>query len=194
MKVKILTLLAAIFLIGNVSFGQGVGAYKAKRSEMVKVKKNNLAPQRQGFYVMPEVGVGLVFDSEYFTWNVQGIFGYEFNNYLSIGIGTGLTSLELYDNINIPLFVNIRGDITKKDITPYYSIDCGYSLCLNTDGYFQEGVIISPELGIRIRKYYIGCEFLITEYHREWYDYYGYMYLEDYATCNLYLKFGYRFH
>lgn len=167
--------------------------YSEENETISRTKENRKAlrenPKRKGFYVMPEVGVGIT-TGENFTWKMQGIFGYYFNNHLSVGIGTGLSSLELYDNINIPLFVNVSGDMTKKAITPYYDIDCGYSLCLNTDTYFQEGIIISAGFGLRIIKCYIGCEFLITESH--YYDYHNENNYEDYGECNISLKFGYK--
>ena len=139
MKVKILILLAAIFLLGNVSSAQGVGAYKAKKTEVVK-KRNNINPERRGYYVMPEVILGVVSDRGPML-NVNATLGYEFNNHFALAVGTGFNNT--YDdnmgyshldkkemNIEIPLYININGDFSRRplldEITPYYDIDLGF--------------------------------------------------------------------
>lgn len=154
MKVKLLTLLAAIFMLGNVSSAQGVGTFKAKKKSTI-VKKN-LAPQRQGTFIMPKLGVGINVDAELSTLNLQAVLGYEFNNHFAIGVGIGFdnyyyfhntgyrgTNMYIYDlnlNLNynygyvyekrrltssIPLYINIHGDFSRHRTTAYYSLDLG---------------------------------------------------------------------
>ena len=192
MKIKIFTLLAAIFLLSNISWGQ-VGEYRVRKTETItkKIEKPKVIiennPQREGFFVIPEVGVaGLDFKDELFVLSLQGIFGYEFNNHLAFGVGTGL----IYSDYSyIPLYLNLRGDITKKQIakgiTPYYSIDFGYNVSLDTHyTRYIQGVLFSPEFGIRTNKFYIGTEFMITNYHHYYYYYQ--------ATLVWSLKLGYK--
>ena len=175
MKIKIFTLLAAIFLLSNISWGQ-VGEYRVRKTETItkKIEKPKVIiennPQREGFFVIPEVGVaGLDFKDELFVLSLQGIFGYEFNNHLAFGVGTGL----IYSDYSyIPLYLNLRGDITKKQIakgiTPYYSIDFGYNVSLDRSWSYIQGVLFSPEFGIKANKFYIGTEFMITKHHDKW--------------------------
>ena len=178
MKIRIFTLLTAIFLLSNVSWGQEVGEYRARKIETITkkiekpkkpkvIRENN--PQREGFFVIPEVGF-LGVDYYGYTLSLQGIFGYEFNNHLAFGVGTGLnfSNIEHY----IPLYISLRGDITKKQIAPYYSIDFGYNVSLDNSyyNYHIQGVLFSPEFGIRTNKFYIGTEFMITKLHRRYYD------------------------
>lgn len=191
MKIKIFTLLAAIFLLSNISWGQ-VGEYRVRKTETItkKIEKPKVIiennPQREGFFVIPEVGF-LGVDHYGYTLSLQGIFGYEFNNHLAFGVGTGLnfSNTENY----IPLYISLRGDITKKQIdkgiTPYYSIDFGYNVSLDTHyTRYIQGVLFSPEFGIRTNKFYIGTEFMITNYHHYYYYYQ--------ATLVWSLKLGYK--
>lgn len=201
MKIRIFTLLAAIFLLSNISWGQ-VGEYRVSRTKTItkKIEKPKVIrednPKREGFFVIPEVGfLGVDYDG--YTLSLQGIFGYEFNNHLAFGVGTGLnySNNETY----IPLYISLRGDITKKQIakgiTPYYSIDFGYNVSLGSGWReYIQGVLFSPEFGIRTNKFYIGTEFMITNHHYYHYEYYhyDYYYYDNKATLVWSLKLGYK--
>ena len=166
MKIRIFTLLTAIFLLSNVSWGQEVGEYRARKIETItkKIEKpkkpkvvREINPQREGFFVIPEVGVGVgISDSSRFSLCLHGTFGYEFNNHLAFGVGTGFNFIN--NEGGIPLYANLHGDITKKiyGITPYYSFDIGYIFF--PDYWKYEGLLLSPELGIKTNKLYIGCK------------------------------------
>ncbi len=162
MKIRIFTLLAAIFLLSNVSWGQ-VGEYRVRKTETITkkiekpkvVRENN--PQREGFFVITEAGLGFDYWVE-IALHLHGTIGYEFNNHLALGIGTGFDFGE--NEVGIPLYVNLRGDITKKPIfngiTPYYGFDFGYKF---SDYWRYQGILFSPELGIKTNKLYIGTKF-----------------------------------
>ena len=193
MKIKIFTLLAAIFLLSNISWGQEVGEYRVRKTETITKKiekpKKQINPQREGFFVIPEVGF-LGVDNHGYTLSLQGIFGYEFNNHLAFGVGTGLNFSDI--GAYIPLYISLRGDITKKQIakgiTPYYSIDFGYNVSLDRSWGEIQGVLFSPEFGIKANKFYIGTEFMITNYHPNYHNYYYY----NKATLVWSLKLGYK--
>lgn len=206
MRIKILTLLTGLFLFSNLTFAQSVGEYRVRKTETVTrkiekpkkpkvVRENNL--QREGFFVVPEVGifgVGIFGDSLYsgkLAFGLQGVCGYDINNHLALGIGTGLKTV-VNEGLFLPLYVNFRGNITKKQIakvlTPYYSINFGYNICIKEHNYEREyidGLLFTPELGIRINNFHIGTEFMITEYHHIDYDKY-------YVNLVLSLKLGYK--
>ena len=209
MKIKLLTLIATIFLLTNISLGQSVGEYRVRKIETItkkieKPKKPKVIrednPKREGFFVIPEVGL-IGFDNwgdswmESYVLNANGIFGYEFNNHFAAGIGIGLNITKY---LNLPLYISIRGDITKKpiatSITPYYGVDFGYNIKLTSyNGYnreYNKGILFSPEIGIRTNKIYIGAEFMITKHHNH--NKYGY----DDTDPNLVLsiKLGYKYH
>ena len=242
MKVKLLTLLAVISLLGNVSSAQGVGAYKAKKTEVVKVKNKNLVPQRQGFFIMPEIEVGGIsrngLDGGY-QYKINAIFGYEFNNHFSLGVGTGFnngarktfimismkkdwvgtgfnngarkTLFYHYGTFmakmsNLPLYINIHGDIFKAKTSLYYSLDLGFMLPLkkayyndndniNIDSNYYEcyykGIIISPELGVRINNCYLGINCLIANTYKNYV--FPHWYVEDkFKEFIFSIKFGYK--
>ena len=203
MKIRIFTLLAAIFLLSNISWGQ-VGEYRVRKTETITkkiekpkvVRENN--PQREGFFVISEIGL-IGFDNwgdyyiESYVLNANGIFGYEFNNHFAAGIGIGLN---VTNYLNLPLYISIRGDITKRpittNITPYYGVDFGYNIKLTSyDGYnytnYNKGILFSPEIGIRTNKFYIGTEFMITKHYR-----YRYTYYNTSPNLVLSLKLGYK--
>jgi hypothetical protein len=183
MKIRIFTLLAAIFLLSNISWGQ-VGEYRVRKTETITkkiekpkvIRENN--PQREGFFVISEIGL-IGFDNwgdyyrESYVLNANGIFGYEFNNHFAAGIGIGLN---ITNYLNLPLYISIRGDITKRpittNITPYYGVDFGYNIKLTSYHMrYNKGILFSPEIGIRTNKIYIGAEFMITKHHKHDYGY-----------------------
>ena len=203
MKIRIFTLLAAIFLLSNVSWGQ-VGEYRVRKTETITkkiekpkvVRENN--PQREGFFVITEAGL-IGFDNwgdyyvESYVLNANGIFGYEFNNHFAAGIGIGLN---VTNYLNLPLYISIRGDITKRpittNITPYYGVDFGYNIKLTSyDGYnytnYNKGILFSPEIGIRTNKFYIGTECMITNHHTN-----HYTWDNDNIALVISIKLGYK--
>lgn len=216
MKIKLLTLLVAIFLLGNVSSAQGVGTFKAKKKSTV-VKKN-LAPQRQGTFIMPKVGAGYNFGVGSFAFNLQAVFGYEFNNHFAIGVGTGFNNISFdFGNmqrtlsVSIPLYLNIHGDFSKHKTTAYYSLDLGVQMPIRraleneyyydydyhdnplTNEYFCKGFFVSPEIGIRFNSCYLGLNFTYARRHE--YVYKNNNRSHIHYTNNLQtlsLKFGYK--
>lgn len=206
MRIKILTLLTGLFLFSNLTFSQSVGEYRVRKTETVTrkiekekkpkvVRENNL--QGEGFFVVPEVGIFGA--SVHLTFGLQGVCGYDINNHLALGIGTGLRTVG-DAGLFLPLYVNFRGDITKKQIakvlTPYYSINFGYNICVKEHvGDFSiayiDGLLFTPELGIRINNFHIGTAFMITEYHYQYTDpIYGFYRRSDFGVLSL--KLGYK--
>lgn len=191
MKLKILTLLAVIFLLGNVSSAQGVGAYKAKKTEVVK--KRNPVPQREGLFIMPEIEIGSLEIFEDFHYKINAIFGYEFNNHFSLGVGAGFNSTNISnyqkEKINdLPLYMNIHGDMFKAKTSLYYSLDLGVAIPMKKAGIllnyyyddyrdhycyeelYHKGLMISPEIGVRTNNCYFGINCLIAKTHQYWYE------------------------
>lgn len=206
MKVRLLTLLAIISLLTNVSLAQSVGEYRARNTETITkkiekpkvIRENN--PERRGYFVIPEVGlIGVdCQNSPCYVFNAQGVFGYECNNHFALGVGMGLN---ITDYLNIPIYINLRGDITKKpiikNITPYYSVDFGYNFPITEYRHYNrrynKGILFAPEIGVRINNFYIGADFLITTHHYHRYDgFYDHWVERQYPNLVLSLKFGYK--
>ena len=210
MRIKILTLLTGLFLFSNLTFAQSVGEYRVRKTETVTkkiekekkpkvVRENNL--QGEGFFVVPEVGIfGASLYSGNLAFGLQGVCGYDINNHLALGIGTGLRTV-VNEGLFLPLYVNFRGDITKKQIakvlTPYYSINFGYNICVkehvsNYDRAYIDGLLFTPELGIRINNFHIGTAFMITEFHYHYSKYPIYGFYSRHVIGVLSLKLGYK--
>ena len=76
--------------------------------------------------------------------NMEGggrmVNGYKFGRlgYLGIGIGVDFIFKDMHGNsdysgVYLPLYLHYGGDILKKRITPFYSIEVGYAMRVNQD-------------------------------------------------------------
>ena len=118
--------------------------------------------------------------------------GYRFNPYVRIGIGFGgnMTTVNMSEEeivaianpnmserdirmdvveplssgvfISMPLFVNVKANMTKTIVSPYVSVDCGYNvtLPLNGNNYYsgskhttlmKNGFMVRPSIGVDFR-------------------------------------------
>ena len=106
------------------------------------------------------------------------IGGYQINNCLFVGAGTGLyidgQESERYERwsvdgdvrplsinlINVPVFAYFRANFANRRCTPFFALAAGYRLSTNrkidmpwgqTDDYWTYGMIINPQLGVNFR-------------------------------------------
>lgn len=130
-----------------------------------------------------------------FVTHFNLIFGYELNNYIALGLGVGCNNYyfgrgDNHLNLTLPVYLNISGDFTQralaKIITPYYNVRIGYNCNLKSaheyfryDVYYdyyewqRYGFLFSPEIGVRIKNFYIGFNYMMTNsyYYREYISY-----------------------
>lgn len=101
-----------------------------------------------------EFGVGITYS-----------LGVRFNQYLGIGLGFGFEDFEVnWASEMIPAFAEVRGYLSKKKITPYYSLRAGLAFPIKNDDYFitetKPGLLLNPEVGYRFGgqdvQYYMG--------------------------------------
>ena len=182
---KLLSLLLPLFMIANISFAQNNRGYL-------------------------EVSAGATKSME-MAISLKGIYSNFKNDHFSIGGGLGfcyVNHILNYDNFGIPLdnkgndfsleipiFMNIRGNITKKEskVIPYYSISAGYICPLKkavieysytventysvvTRSSYNKGLYFAPEIGLSHKKLSYGVEVMYgmsdcTNNSRELYDY-----------------------
>lgn len=148
MKIKLLTLLAIIFLLTNISLGQSVGEYRVRKTETITKKiekpKKQINPQRKGFYAKASVNIGLPM--------LIGSVGYEFNRHFATGISTGV--VYNFDDLYFALGLEISGDITKRKIIG------NATLCYSVEPLIilYEGWTIAPKIGLRNNNchFYLG--------------------------------------
>ena len=128
---KIFVLLA-IFLTW-----QGSGLVRAAENEYT---------QQKGYKGSFEVG----FASSYNRGEFLLVNGYQFNHWLSCGIGTGIQVWQVSNDVTLPLFADFEATFLRKDISPYADFRIGYCFGLSTeDPLPKEGIYISPTIGFR---------------------------------------------
>lgn len=112
----------------------------------------------------------------------QATYGYEVNNYVSIGGGIGFTTYKVnnYEKeraISVPLLVNFNGFLFESRVSPYYSVDLGLMMPFKkakdivTDKadytvynrYYTKGLVISPEIGVTFGGFRIGAEWKLMK-------------------------------
>ena len=96
--------------------------------------RHEFHPRKNGYFNTVQV----LFD------NLQGglrmVNGYRFGRlgYLGVGIGVDFLFADMhrnkdYSGIYFPLYLHYGGDILKRRITPFYSIEAGYAMRINTN-------------------------------------------------------------
>ncbi len=106
MKIKLLTLLAVVFLLSNISLAQGIRSYtstktvttkrKLTEKEIGDRKQQMIATKRHGIFLTPELNMGI--SGLNFNFDVGCVFGYEFNNYFALGIGFGYKMAQINES------------------------------------------------------------------------------------------------
>ncbi|MEM7509625.1 MAG: hypothetical protein AAF388_01750 [Bacteroidota bacterium] len=116
-----------------------------RASEIKEIRKNVLLQQEKATkvrnsFVYPDkkffaqIHIGLLAGREPdWSWEeskaiqnlaVYGSYGYVYKPWLQAGIGTGLLLLDR--GSTLPAFLEIRGDLTPTQVTPYYEVRAGY--------------------------------------------------------------------
>lgn len=128
---------------------------KSKKSRLVY--SNGKTISESGAYHVLLTGVLLADGAEFEGIRtganvVHFIKGIKFNQFLSVGLGAGFDS---YDHEFVPVYLDVRGDILNRAITPYYAINAGYaySFAMDNQGFnnqkYKGGVMIHPAIGVR---------------------------------------------
>ena len=94
------------------------------------------------------VGDSFIFDLDGYYEDYQEYIytshGVQINPYLYVGAGLGLKYWTYWEEVSIPVFANVRGELHKlfrKNVSPYIDVKIGYNALHNAGFYF------SPELG-----------------------------------------------
>lgn len=118
-------------------------------------------PSAKGYIGIIEFGYGIpVGDFGMNYLKVNFINGYRFNQNVSLGLGLGLHQFndseqydyydsyvpDLFDNKFIPIFLDLRVNLTKGKISPYLVLDAGANFYNDFSG---SGVMYSPGAGVK---------------------------------------------
>ncbi len=111
-------------------------------------KKYNL---KRGYTGIIEVGYASAMDDfgdDFMKFNI--INGYRINPYLFFGIGTGFRYHYEYEYFYMPYFIDFRANFLDKNVSPYVSIDAGYSSDL-TNSFTGVGFMSNLTIGACFR-------------------------------------------
>lgn len=84
-----------------------------------------LGREQQGWMGLIDLGAGLDY-----VGSVHAVYGYNFNKHLFVGAGVGCEGQVYYFNEskNIPIYANVRVQLSKKHVSPYFGIRGGYDM------------------------------------------------------------------
>lgn len=149
----LLTLLASVM---TISYGQTVNQKSYDETQGSSVATPSLTENmslKHGFKLIFDVGYQYQLESFFadvnrIKFNVVG--NYQFNPYVSAGVGLGTRYYYDVDLLVFPFFYDMRVRLLDKALSPYFSIGAGYTF-LTSEGYFPMGIYLNPELGVSYR-------------------------------------------
>lgn len=136
---------------------------------------------RKGFYNTTNLGFlhGRGIWSTRLYPSVQASFGYQFNEKWSAGLGTGLEQYD--DNGYLPLFAEGRFDLLDNKVTPFATIQAGYTLPIynefnqDEERVYKGGVLAGANIGVRTYfsdksgfTFSVGYKFQETSRSNDW--------------------------
>lgn len=76
------------------------------------------------------------------------IHGHRFSPFLAVGLGTAIKYAWHGRYISIPIFADLRGNLSQKSVAPYWGLAFGYTFDASSRMSGQ-GVLFNPQLGMR---------------------------------------------
>ncbi|HNY62996.1 MAG TPA: hypothetical protein PLH70_08780 [Bacteroidales bacterium] len=139
-----------------ISYGRTVNQKQNSENQGSSITTPNLIENtsvRRGFRLVVDVGYQYQFEP-FFTninrvkFNIAG--NYQFNSYMSMGVGLGVRYYHNHDNFLFPLTYNFRARLLESKFSPYFSIGVGYTF-LTSEGPALLGLSLNPEFGLSYR-------------------------------------------
>lgn len=143
---------------------------------------------------------------------LEATLGYRFNEYFKAGVGTGISWCDLlfeeekeelldYEDeyreseAFVPVFANVKANFLKEGISPYFSLNIGYSFLLSFSDYADNaelGFMANPAFGVDfpLSKGSLSVE---IGYKYQAMDFDGYGYNEEMNHSQITLGLGYNF-
>lgn len=89
-------------------------------------------------------------DTGHNRMEVLFVNGYQFNRWLSVGIGTGIQAWQVTQQVTLPLFADFEATFMQKTIAPFANLRIGYCFGLTYDDVIpKDGIYFSPTVGFR---------------------------------------------
>ncbi len=143
-------------------------------------------PSLRGYKGFVETGYAFdISDSNADRIDVSTTHGYQFNNYLFVGGGAGVSYYSDADLYSVPVFASFRANFMNKRITPFADTTAGYSVG------DVEGAFATAGIGVRFglaRKMALNLkvEYVYQEYGDDYYYNSG-------SASNIGIKLGFEF-
>ncbi len=163
-------------------------AEKAEKS----IKEEDVRPsiRRRGFLFRPEVSgimvysdfLGKITDSKASKdLDVSFNFMYQRNYKISYGAGVSYNHTTVFGGY-LPIYLNLRGYLRDRNLTPYYDVRAGYAICIkdnmikpyNEPCYYifeMKGMYLRGGFGLDFRNFSFGVNIGIVENHSRMYFY-----------------------
>lgn len=210
-------LLPAILLFAFVCTTEAQIVVTSTSASTEKTPKTKSIRQK-GLVVRPEIGIGLNTAWETMQLNILGIANYQFNPYISLGGGTGLSSNNFDKKFgqlffSIPIYANIRGYFCNRKWSPYYDIKLGFNGTINQKDYIYydnkkytdinvTGFYADFGLGMQYKNYDFGIELYLYPlnydhfYNKSYFATYEWIFSgseKEFDYFSFGLKFAYNF-
>lgn len=154
-------------------------------------KASSKKPFNNGYRGMVDVTYGASVGEEGDDmFSITTSHGYQFNPYLFLGGGMGISSYRYSGFAQVPVFCHFKANFMQKKVSPYADIKLGYS-----SGDCQ-GVYFSPSFGARVslgRRLGLHAGLSYTLQQAEILDSYPYYNYFDITISSLGLKVGFEF-
>lgn len=166
-----------------------------KMEEIEKLAKEGrqsralISEVKPGYQGIVEVGYGIKtgdYGLNVLKFNI--INGYRINNNFAVGLGTGIRHYtEGGESATlIPIFADLRANITSKNIAPYVAFGIGYSFNAS-DSFSGIGLLINPTAGVGFKMktrsiLHVGLGYEMQRTKATYSDYYNNYYYESSET------------
>lgn len=115
-------LIIIISLLGFSSITEAQIIVNSTQASTIRQKSS----RKKGLVLRPEIGAGYVFYDPYGLYsNLNCNIGYQFNPYITIGVGGGIDYIK--NSLAIPFYFDLKGYFSNRVSSPYYNIKLGYS-------------------------------------------------------------------
>lgn len=143
-------------VIRNVFVYQMDQIEKITKEPYLKSKNNILSNSglTSGYKGIIELGYQIGIDKNSYGFSdrlkLNIINGYQVNPFFSVGLGTGLRYYSKGSDVLIPVFADLRTNLTDKKISPFLSLGIGYSFDASNQ-FKGTGVIFNPSAGVTFK-------------------------------------------
>jgi hypothetical protein len=143
-------------------------------TNQIKINPTDNQEFKRGYKGLVETGYQIgVGDYGIDRLKLNIINGYQFNQYLYLGLGTGVRHYYDEGTTLAPIFTDFRVNFLDRKISPYISIGIGYSF--NAEYHFEDvGLMFNPSVGVSFKLLKKTAVNVALDYEMQQAEYYDY--------------------